>query len=304
MTVGGGLEPEAHALHAPPMPKVTSHLVSIPTADGLRIVGDHWDGDGHPVILAHGGGQTRHSWGATASALADQGHRVLSIDLRGHGDSDWAPDGHYGMADFVRDHLAVIDWVDSPVHWVGASLGGSSGLAAVGASRERFRSLVLVDITPAPARAGVDRILTFMAQTSASGFADLHEAADAVAAYQPHRRRPDDPSGLAKNLRRGADGRWRWHWDPAFVTSPHSMTQQKGRHDAAQEIARGLTLPTLLVRGRLSDLVTETEAQEFLGLVPHAEYVDVADAAHMIAGDKNDAFMAAIIGFIDQLPRA
>lgn len=283
------------------MPSATSQLVSITTPDGLTIVGDHWDGTGSPVVLAHGGGQTRHSWGATARALADRGHRVLSIDLRGHGDSEWAPDGRYGMDDFVRDHLAVTEWIGAGVHWVGASLGGSSGLAAVGVAADRFRSLALVDITPAPARAGVDRILTFMAETAATGFADLDEAADAVAAYQPHRKRPEDPSGLAKNLRRGEDGRWRWHWDPAFVTSPNSMTHQKGRHDDGRAIARSLTLPTMLVRGRLSDLVTETEAQEFLGLVPHAEYVDVADAAHMIAGDKNDVFMAAITGFVDQL---
>ncbi len=275
--------------------------VTIATPSGLTLVADHWTGEREPIVLAHGGGQTRHSWGATAAALADRGHRVMSIDLRGHGDSQWAANGEYGMHDFVEDHLAVIDWIGEPVHWVGASLGGSSGLETVGASAEQFISLVLVDITPAPAAAGVDRILTFMAETAASGFADLDEAADAIAVYQPHRRRPADTSGLAKNLRQGGDGRWRWHWDPAFVTSPNSMTQQAGRHARSESIARALTLPTMLVRGRLSDLVTETEAAAFLEMVPHAEYVDVADAAHMIAGDKNDAFMAAVTDFIDQV---
>ncbi len=225
----------------------------------------------------------------------------MSIDLRGHGDSEWAADGDYGMPDFVEDHLALIEWIGEPVHWVGASLGGSSGLEAVGAEPDEFRSLVLVDITPAPARAGVDRILTFMAETAASGFADLDEAADAIAAYQPHRKRPTDTSGLEKNLRLGNDGRWRWHWDPAFVTSPNSMTHEAGRHLQSAEVARGLTLPTLLVRGRLGDLVTEAEVDAFLELVPHADYVDVADAAHMIAGDKNDVFMATITDFIERL---
>lgn len=284
-------------MHALAVSSSSSRTVQIRVPDGLQIVGDHWEGDGPPVVLAHGGGQTRHSWGATAAALSEAGHRVLSIDLRGHGDSSWAADGEYGMEDFVRDHLAVIEWVGAPVMWIGASLGGSSALMAVGADVTAFSALVLVDITPSPAAAGVDRILRFMVETSIDGFADLDEAADAVAAYQPHRTRPKDTSGLAKNLRQGDDGRWRWHWDPAFVTSPKSMTNQRGHHDSGVAVARSLTLPTMLVRGRLSDLVTEKEAQEFLEAVPHAEYVDVADAAHMIAGDKNDAFMGAVLDF-------
>lgn len=205
------------------------------------------------------------------------------------------------MADFAADHFAVIDWIGEPVAWIGASLGGSSGLMAVGARPAGFAALVLVDITPSPAEAGIDRILAFMTETSVHGFATLDEAADAVAAYQPHRPRPKDTSGLAKNLRFGDDGRWRWHWDPAFVTSPNSMTNKRGRHGEAEDIARALRLPTMLVRGRLSDLVTETEAQAFLALVPHADYVDVADAAHMIAGDKNDVFMSAIVDFVSRL---
>lgn len=282
----------------------SSEATFLPVPGGITIVGDHWEGERTPIVLAHGGGQTRYSWGATAKALASAGHRVLSIDLRGHGDSSWAVDGEYAMADFVSDHLAVIDWIGEPVIWIGASLGGSSGLATVGERPDQFRSLVLVDITPAPAKAGVDRILTFMASTSASGFGSLDEAADAIADYQPHRTRPSDTSGLAKNLRQGEDGRWRWHWDPKFVTSPKSMTQEGGRHDASQSIARAVRLPTMLVRGRLSDLVTETEAEAFLELVPHAEYVDVEDAAHMIAGDKNDAFMNAITDFVARLDSA
>ncbi len=291
-------------LHAPLVARVRPKVSFLPVPGGLTIAGDHWDGERTPIVLAHGGGQTRHSWGATAEALAIAGHRVLSIDLRGHGDSSWAVDGEYAMADFLSDHIAVIDWIGEPVIWIGASLGGSSGLATIGEAPDRFCSLVLVDITPSPAKAGVDRILTFMAETSATGFGSLDEAADAVADYQPHRTRPADTSGLAKNLRLGEDGRWRWHWDPTFVTSPKSMTQERGSYDASQSIAKSLTIPTMLVRGRLSDLVTETEAQAFLEMVPHAEYVDVKDAAHMIAGDKNDVFMTAITNFVAKLDSA
>ena len=268
----------------------------------LRLVGDHWPGHGPPVILAHGGGQTRHSWGGTAVALSASGHEVLSIDLRGHGDSEWADDSDYSMAAYAADALAAAEWTGRPVCWVGASLGGMTGLHAVHDRPDQFRSLVLVDITTAPAKAGVDRILEFMGAHSDDGFASLGEAADAIATYQPHRPRPRDLSGLAKNLRLGADGRYRWHWDPAFLLDRTGHDSEHARdesHRLLSEKARRLELPTLLIRGRLSDLVTPAEVEAFLELVPHADYVDVADAAHMIAGDENDAFTRAVMSFLD-----
>ena len=282
-------------------------VVHIESPNGVVIAADHWFGSGTPVVLAHGGGQTRYSWGGTAEALARSGHRVVSMDLRGHGDSTWAPDSDYTMDAFRDDALAVADWVGEPVAWVGASLGGMTGLHAVHARPAAFDALVLVDITPRPAQTGVNRILEFMGANAEEGFATLDDAADAIAAYQPHRPRPKDLSGLAKNLRHGNDGRWRWHWDPGFLDIRTGGTSEHARnahHDALSDMARGLTLPTLLIRGRLSDLVTEDEVAEFLALVPHAQFVDVADAGHMIAGDRNDVFTDAVTEFLDRTPGA
>ena len=269
----------------------------------MTLTVDEWPGERAPVVLAHGGGQTRHSWGGTARILARHGHRVLSIDLRGHGDSDWATDGDYSMSAYAADATAVVEWAGAPAAWVGASLGGMTGLHAVDTDPDAFSSLTLVDITPRPAALGVNRILEFMADRAQEGFASLDEAADAIAAYQPHRERPSDLSGLAKNLRE-RDGRWFWHWDPAFLNvrgAPGSEHARGQRHDALEEIARRLTLPTMLVRGRLSDLVTQAEVDDFLEMVPHAHYVDVENAAHMIAGDRNDVFTDAVVAFLAEL---
>jgi pimeloyl-ACP methyl ester carboxylesterase len=282
-----------------------AEVVNIESPNGVVIAADHWAGEGTPVVLAHGGGQTRYSWGGTAEALARSGHRVVSMDLRGHGDSTWAPDRDYTMDAFRDDALAVADWIGEPVAWVGASLGGMTGLHAVDARPESFAALVLVDITPRPAKAGVNRILEFMAANAEQGFGSLDEAADSISAYQPHRPRPTDLSGLAKNLRLGDDGRWRWHWDPGFLdirAGGNSEHARDAHHDVMSGKAERLTLPTLLIRGRLSDLVTEDEVAEFLALVPHAQYVDVAGAGHMIAGDRNDIFTDAVIGFLDSAP--
>ncbi len=284
------------------MPEV-ARVVHIDSPTGVTIAADHWPGPGTPVVLAHGGGQTRYSWGGTAEALAASGHEVVSMDLRGHGDSTWAPDGDYRMETFRDDALAVADWVGRPVAWVGASLGGMTGLHAVHARPAAFAALVLVDITPHPAKPGVDKILNFMRANAFDGFATLDDAADSIAAYQPHRTRPKDLSGLAKNLRLRSDGRWYWHWDPAFLDERTGGTSEHARdahHDELATMAAELRLPTLLIRGRLSDLVTEEQVADFLRLVPHAEYVDVAGAGHMIAGDRNDVFTDAVTAFLDR----
>lgn len=271
------------------------------TEDGLTIVGDAYGTpDSNAVILAHGGGQTRFAWGATAAALAEEGWYAIAVDQRGHGDSSWSPDSNYTMDAFASDLRSVAATFEVPPSVVGASLGGNAALIAEGEADENvFGALVLVDITPRVEQEGVDRILNFMSARLEDGFASLEEAADAVAEYLPHRPRPTDLSGLEKNLRLGDDGRYRWHWDPRFVTGVRTPRHRRDP-DRMIKAAQALTIPTLLVRGRISDLVSEEAASEFMTLVKHAEFVDVAGAGHMVAGDRNDAFTDAVTAFLNR----
>jgi non-heme chloroperoxidase len=266
--------------------------------DGLVLRGDAWGNpEARPVLLLHGGGQTRHSWSGTARRLAAQGWHALSLDLRGHGESDWSPNGAYDLDDFVRDLVAVVRTLAAPPVVVGASLGGMAAMCAAGEAQGKLLSaVVLVDVTPRLEAGGVHRIISFMTDRP-EGFASLEEAAEAVAAYREHRARPSDLTGLAKNLRRGEDGRWRWHWDPNFIR-PGGRTRSSLTPDRLLEAARGLRVPTLLVRGKLSDVVSLEGAAEFQGAVPHARFVDVSGAGHMVAGDRNDLFTAAVIEFL------
>lgn len=265
-------------------------------AGDVTLAGDVRGPDGAPaVVLLHGGGQTRHAWGGTAEALARRGARVITLDHRGHGDSGWPADGDYDLESFAGDVAAVAAQLGAPPVVVGASLGGLAALLAEGERGPLLRGLVLVDVAPRLEQDGVRKILAFM-ETGLDGFASLDEAADAIAAYLPHRQRPRDLGGLAKNLRHGADGRWRWHWDPRFV--------RRDRADPAWSIerlesaARGIHCPTLIVRGRMSDVLSEDGVRQLRALIPHAEYVDVAGAAHMVAGDDNDAFSSAVAAFL------
>ena len=271
--------------------------------EGVRLVGDvRGDPDRSPVLLLHGGGQTRHAWGSTAERVAGRGWRTVSIDLRGHGDSDWAPNGDYSFTAFSADAVAVADQLGSPPVFVGASLGGIAALLAEGTSdRPVSCGLVLVDIAPKTELEGVERIRDFMV-SGLGGFATLEDAADAIAAYTPNRPRRMRPEGLQKVLRQ-RDGRWYWHWDPAFISQERTETVPDRFLGLLDVAADNVTVPTMLVRGLLSDVVSDDGAADLRARIPGATVVEVAGAAHMIAGDRNDAFSDAVISFLEDKVR-
>jgi pimeloyl-ACP methyl ester carboxylesterase len=284
-----------------------SRAVAFRGHGGLALVGDAVGRAGDPpVMLLHGGGQTRHAWGSTARALAAAGWYVVSLDHRGHGDSEWPVDGDYLLSSFAGDVAAVAKELGAPPVLVGASLGGLAGLMAEGELGPLLRALVLVDVAPRMEAEGVTKIISFM-ESGLDGFDSLEAAADAIASYLPHRRRPTDLGGLAKNLRRRDDGKWHWHWDPRFVR--RDSGDPSFSRERLLAAARRLELPVLIVRGRMSDVLSEEGVREMRGLVPHALYADVAGASHMVAGDDNDAFSSAVIDFLadvtsDQIARS
>ena len=292
----------------------TAQPSRLAASDGLFLAVDITGPDaGYPVLLLHGGGQTRHSWHHTAGVLGERGFHVYNADLRGHGDSDWSPDGDYVLDAFAADVRAIANGIamTDPQHrlpaLVGASLGGISSLAAVGETADAVASaLVLVDVGPQIEREGADRIGAFMMEHMVEGFATLEEVAASIGTYNPHRPRPSNLEGLKKNLRQ-RDGRWFWHWDPAFITGRRGssdetrmLTEPVRLHNATIAFAQR-NIPTLLVRGRQSDLLSEEGAREYLRLVPHAQFIDVAGAGHMVAGDRNDIFNDAVVEFLQSL---
>lgn len=253
-----------------------------------------------PVLFLHGSGQTRQSWQKALQQTAARGYRAIAPDLRGHGDSGWSPGGHYSLDLFANDLLQLAAQLSQPPVVVGASLGGLAGILAAARAPQALRALVLVDITSRPEAKGTQEVVAFM-DSAPEGFASLEEAADAVAAYLPHRPRPRDTSGLQRNLRL-RNGRYVWHWDPAFMRMGRDADghyRQTGP-SPLEAAARQLRLPTLLLRGRRSNIVSDQSVREFLEQVPHAQYVDIADAHHMVAGDANDAFNTAVLRFVDE----
>ncbi|MGX7680170.1 alpha/beta fold hydrolase [Jatrophihabitans sp. DSM 45814] len=268
---------------------------------GLQLAADVYAAESpHGVaLMLHGGGQTRHSWGAAARRLAAAGWTAITLDSRGHGDSGWAEDGDYTQDAMIGDLEGVLATLDEPPVLVGASMGGLTSLLGVGEGRLRARALVLVDIAPRIEPEGAGRIIDFM-RAAPDGFATLEEVADAIGAYNPHRKRPNSLEGLKKNVRQGTDGRWRWHWDPAFLTNGDEP-QRGVNQPRLQQAAAAVRIPTLLVRGKQSDVVSVEGAEELVRLIPGSRYVDVSGAGHMVAGDDNDIFSREVLLLLSEL---
>jgi pimeloyl-ACP methyl ester carboxylesterase len=270
---------------------------------GVRIVSDRQgDPQARAVVFLHGGGQTRRSWGRAATAVAERGWQAITVDFRGHGESDWSDEGDYRVVSFAGDVQEVLRQLPPRPVLVGASLGGFTSMLLAGEISPGIASaVVLVDIVPDMDPSGANRIHTFMADRLASGFESLDEVADAIAEYNPHRPRPTDLDGLRTNLRRRGD-RWYWHWDPKFISGsspfpPNEVTDTDRMHAAVDAILRD-GVPMLLVRGQVSDLVSQERADAFLSSFPKVEFVDVHGAGHMVAGDRNDVFATAVLDFL------
>jgi len=289
----------------------TSSTLYLPGINNVQLAATSFGKIDDPtVLLLHGAGQTRHSWRHAGAVLAAAGLHAITIDTRGHGDSDWSKNGDYAIDTLIADLKSVVEHLgekdkQKPI-LVGASLGGITALLTEGESDQSiFQSLVLVDITPRIDQTGVKKILGFM-QRYENGFDSVEQASKAVAEYQSHRQRisivsqsnETSAKGLKKNLRQAQDGRYYWHWDPQLMQ--HISTIDDAFYQRQRDAALELRLPVLLIRGQQSEIVSVESANELLQLVPHAQYVDIADAAHMVAGDNNDVFVNSVLEFISR----
>ena len=268
---------------------------------GVRLAAERWSAvrTSGTVILLHGGGQTRHSWARTAERLATDGWDTIAYDARGHGDSDWHPGGDYTLDGFVAGSAGAC-WDTGVGSCSDRSLTRRGHVIGRGRRAPWDRSgdragRIVIEVE----RRGVARILEFLA-AHREGFGTLAEVADAIAAYNPVRRRPRNLDGLRKNVRQRADGRWYWHWDPAFIQIGDEP-QRQANPGRLRRAASSLLIPTLLVRGAQSDVVSDAGMADMLKLIPQAASIVISDAGQMVAGDDNDVFVSGVESFLDRL---
>ena len=283
---------------------IQHNILTFQTDEEITIVADAY---GHPaddpILLLHGGGQTRNSWKRTGEILAAKGWYVIATDARGHGDSSWSKKGNYHF-EYLREDLVTITktLAKKPI-FIGASMGGICSLAAMHYHPTIAKGLILVDVSPRIEKKGTDRIFAFMS-AKPEGYASLEEVQAAVRAYLPNRKNIGSLNGLKKNLRQLPNGRYSWHWDPAMLRVWQSKTSdvtQKETEDFLMTALMNLKIPAMLVRGGISDVVSKEIVEELKVTAPHLIYVDVADAGHMVAGDSNHVFTNALLTFLEKL---
>ena len=280
-----------------PSPMTARTTSNFRTPGGMRLAYEERGAAGSPpVILAHGGGQTRHTWRSTADMLVDSGFRTIAYDSRGHGESDWDQAGDYSLSAYSADMRALSAELALAPILIGASLGGLTSLAACAFSPQlEARAVILLDVAPQLNPAGIERIRSFM-MSHPDGFETVEQAAEAVARYKGARRRASSATGLARNLRQHPDGRFRWHWDPAMLSLNNEMQDSAFAH--LSEAVRTISVPLLLIRGASSDVVTDAQVRAFQSLMPHCTVAEVSGAEHMIVGDQNEMANAIIADFL------
>lgn len=267
--------------------------------DGLELSGSAYgDPSAPPILFFHGGGQSRNAWLGSAKKVAEAGYYGVSIDLRGHGDSDWAADGDYDVDAFGRDVEALLTQFDRPVTLVGASRGGQAALIGGSRHSDKVRLIMLADMAPDMVDEGVDGIRAFFAE-GARGFDTLDQAADSLAKHLGQAR-ISNADKLTKSMRRDDEGRWHWRWDPA--TGNQEFLHPPSENIAVRAAAARVKSPVFLVRAEHSHLLTDDSIATFRKLTPQLEVTIAPGVGHMFTADRNDGFAAQLLDVLSRTP--
>ena len=269
-------------------------------ANGLRFHYLEWGRkESPPVVLLHGFAQTCHSWDFAALGLCDR-FRLIAVDLRGHGDSDWTPDGDYSLEAHQQDLQALLEALRlDRVVLMGNSMGGRVSLLHGAARAGQVTGLVMVDAAPEHVPVGVDKIRRFLEQPDVLD--SFEEFVGLVQRY--NRRRPVDQirGSLIHNLRQLSDGRWTWKYDAALRSGRRSPINSREPVARLWKAVDEVRCPALLVRGAESDIVSQAILDKMRQRNPTFEQVTVEGAGHLVVGDNPAEFQKAVSPFLDSL---
>jgi pimeloyl-ACP methyl ester carboxylesterase len=284
------------------------------SSQGLRLHYADWGGDGKPLLLlVHGGRDHCRSWDFFARAFRDDFH-VVAPDLRGHGESEWARGTEYSTLEIFTDLALLLEQLDRfPVTIVGHSFGGTAAAYYAGVYPERVAAFVGADClgtmlsrmdTHRPPvherfRSRVAKLAEIEGKPTPS-FASVDEA------FRRHRERhPAVREEIARHfvehgLRRDADGRYRWRYDPMFALAPLDFTYREA--DTLALWAR-IDCPKLFVSGDTS-MFKEPWKDPRVRAFEGARFELIRGASHQIHHDAPEVFERHVRDFLNDVGAA
>lgn len=249
-----------------------------------------WGSPSDPlIVMLHGGSQQAHSWDFVSLPLSEHYH-IIAMDQRGHGDSDWAPDGDYSIEGHQKDIDGFVDALGlDGFHLIGHSMGGRNSYVWASRHTNTLKSLVIVDTGPEAQPRGRNRIQNF--RELPDELDSFEEFADRVQEYTG-RTREQTLGALKYSIRQREDGKWTWKYDKLLRTPGRQSPQWTPEQlwDAVAKIA----CPTLVIRGGDSDIFADATMQKMREVIPNCSTVTVPRAGHLVAGDNPADFLVAV----------
>lgn len=274
-------------------------------SDGLRLRYVSWgNADAPPVVMLHGLRSYAHTWEPVAAALTDR-YRVIALDQRGRGLSDWDPNGDYFTQAYVRDLEALVrEFELKRFVLVGHSMGGTNAIVYTGTAPERLAGLVIEDMGPGASfqSGGSERIKRELAATP-SAFASWGDARAFWRKQRPNISEAALDSRLKHSLREEPGGRIVWRHDAAGIANARLAATPSQLVDLWPYVT-ALEVPTLLLRGGNSDFLSEEVAGEMALVNPNICAMNIPGASHYVHDDQLDAFNGALRTWLDRLDDA
>ncbi len=254
-----------------------------------------WGGkDLPPMVLLHGMRDSARSWDTFAKSLKGE-FRVLALDSRGHGDSDWADSGGYTFQHHVADVEALLDALDvTEAIVVGHSAGGRYAWAYAVENPDRVQALIIVDIDPDPVNSQTSRDFANI-DAEPDSWDTFDEFQERLRARQVYTGDVALRSQAKAVSRQTEDGKYVWKADIRIVT-------EYERPDLWDSWGR-IECPVLLVRGRQSRLLTHETAVRMRAALPASQVrlAELEGGGHWFHQDFPGAFEATVRWFLDGL---
>ena len=247
-----------------------------------------------PMLLLHGGSQTAHSWDEFSREMR-RDYRVIALDQRGHGDSEWSRAGIYTARAQTQDVHRFVNLLGlERIILIGLSMGGRNSIMYAGMHPERIDRLVIVDVGPEIMKKGGRNIRRFT--SSADILPTFDDFIDRAHQFNPRRPIEQLRERLSWNLRQLPDGRWTWKYDRRF----RGRRQRSAYQEDLWPYVRRIKAPTLIVRGGESDILSDRQAKRLQKAIPGCALTVVEKAGHTVPGDNPPAFRKAVTDWLER----